>query len=240
MMTLMRCTGKDNKPVFNEIANIEQSICVQDSLLKSPLITSEGEKRVVVPQIIRIIEFYLEVTGNKKLESYQIKVLAGDLYDRFRTDTVDDIILMFKMMRTGELGKIGYAESFNEKLSAYTELYLIHKSEEREKLIEKQKRKIRQRETISAPMTDEAFAKFEELQKRLTTKDSISREAFSISKALQSLDGYLETLPEASTKLSDSDLKFELKRTQNTSPEAFEILSLELERRKQLKKVKKL
>lgn len=237
MMVLQQCT--DNKAAFNQIVSIEQSITVADALQQSPLIQCEGKKINVIKQIIRIIEFYLEVTGNKKLESYQVQVIAGDLYDRFRTDTVDDIILLFKMMRTGELGKIGYAESFNEKLSAHIELYLLHKSEEREKLINRQKRMLRKRNTATESMTPEAQAKFEELQKRLKVKESISKETFSISKALQSIDGYLETLPETSTKLSDSDLKFELLRTKTAHPEAYEILSLEEERRKQIKKAKR-
>lgn len=238
MMVLQQCT--DNKAAFNQIVSIEQSITVADALQQSPLIQCEGKKINVIKQIIRIIEFYLEVTGNKKLESYQVQVLAGDLYDRFRTDTVDDIILLFKMMRTGELGKIGYAESFNEKLAAHIELYMLHKSEEREKLINRQKRRLKERDTNSAPMTQEALEKFEELQRRIKTKDQVSKETFSISKALKSLDGYLETLPEASTKLSDGDLKFELIRTKTVHPEAYEILSLEEERRKQIKKAKKL
>ncbi|MFW2137126.1 hypothetical protein ACK2M7_12745 [Chryseobacterium sp. TY4] len=236
MMILTRCTEKDNRKVFNEIASIEQNIEVRDALLRSPLIQQEGQKRDVVPQIIRIIEFYLEVTGNKKMESYQVKVMAGDLYERFRTDTVDDIILMFKMMRTGELGKVGYTESFNEKLMAYVDLYMLHKSEEREKLINQQKRKIRERDVKAEPMSPEAAAKFEELQKRLTVREQVKASTFSISKALQSMDAYLETLPETSMKLSDSDLKYEIRKTQNSHQEAYEILMLEAERRKIEKK----
>ncbi len=236
MMVLRQCT--DNNQAFNQIVNIEQSLTVRDALVKSPLIISEDGKLPVIKEIIRIIEFYLEVTGNKKMESYHVQVLAGDLYERFRTDTVDDIILMFKMMRTGELGKVGYTENFNEKLMAYVDLYLLHKSEEREKLISQQKRKIREREVKAAPMSAEIAAKFDELQKRITLKETASRQAFSISKVLQSMDGYLETLPEASTQLSDGDLKYEIKKTQNANPAAFEILSLEQERRKQLKKLK--
>lgn len=230
MMVLRQCT--DNKQAFHQIVSIEQSLTVRDTLVKSPLISSEDGKLPVIKEIIRIVELYLEVTGNKKMESYHIQVLAGDLYERFRTDTVDDIILMFKMMRTGELGKPGYVENFNEKVMAYVDLYLLHKSEEREKLISQQKRKIRQREANAGPMSPEIAAKFDELQRRITLKESAPPSTFSISKALQSLDGYLETLPEASMKLSDSDLKYELKKTENSNRAAFEILSLELERRK--------
>lgn len=237
-MILTRCTEKDNKKVFNEITNIEQNIEVRDALIKSPLLQQEGQKRDVVPQIIRIVEFYMEATGNKKMEAYQVKVLAGDLYDRFRTDTLDDIILLFKMIRTGELGKVGYTESFNEKLMAYVDLYMLYKSEEREKLINQQKRRIREREVKAEPMSPEIAAKFDELHRRITLKESAAPKTFSITKALQSLDGYLETLSEASMKLSDSDLKYEIRKTQNSQPEAYQILVLEAERRKQEKKKK--
>lgn len=226
MMLLAKCT--DEKSTNNSLVAIEQSLTVADSVLKSPLLMYEGKKPVAIKQIIKIIEFFLTVVG-KQMEKFQIQVLAGDLYDAFRTDTADDIILMFKMARKGDFGKIFKLDHFT--IMEWVPQYMNIKSEEREKIIKKSQ-EARTKSRDLTPMSDEARQKFEELEKRLTTGQEKKRETFSISKALKSLDGYLETLPETSMKLSDSDLRFEIEKTKNTCPEAYEILSLEQERRK--------
>ena len=56
---------------------MEQNITIRQSLETAPLVIYSGEKIATIKQIIRVIEFFLEVTGNK-LETYQIQVLAGD------------------------------------------------------------------------------------------------------------------------------------------------------------------
>lgn len=232
MMLLAKCT--DEKSTNNSIVAIEQSLTVADSVLNSPLLMSEGKKPAAIKQIIKIIEFFLTVVG-KQMEKFQIQVLAGDLYDAFWTDTIDDIILMFKMARKGDFGKIFKLDHFT--IMEWVPQYMNVKSEERERLIQKAKEQ-RQKSKEDVPMSDEARQRFEELEKRLTTAQEKKRETFSINKALRSMDGYLETLPEASMKLSDADLRYELRKTENTNREAFVILSLELERRKQVKRAK--
>ena len=84
---------------------MEQNLTIRQSLENAPLVIYSGEKIATIKQIIRVIEFFLEVTGNK-LETYQIQVLAGDLYEKFSHETFDDIVLMFKMARRGEFGKV--------------------------------------------------------------------------------------------------------------------------------------
>ena len=111
-MTLQQCT--ETKQAFNLIAKIEQQISVRSTILTSPIIATQGHKINIIKEIIRILEFFLEING-KKLEPYQIQVLAGDVYDRFKNDTLDDVILMFKMMRKGELVQYGKFNEFGEK-----------------------------------------------------------------------------------------------------------------------------
>lgn len=227
MMLLAKCT--DEKSTNSSIVAIEQSLTVADSVLNSPLLMSEGKKPAAIKQIIKIIEFFLTVVG-KQMEKFQIQVLAGDLYDAFRTDTIDDIILMFKMARKGDFGKIFKLDHFT--IMEWVPQYMNVKSEEREKLIQKKKEQ-RKKSKEDVPMSEEARQKFEELEKRLTIAQQKKAETFSIQKALASLDGYLETLPETCMKLSDSDLRFEIEKTKNSHKEAWEILCIEQERRKQ-------
>ncbi len=233
MMSLQQCL--ENNAANLALVNIENNLSVPEVIKSSPLICTEGSRKDVVKQIIRIIEYFLKIVG-KEMEAFQIQILAADLYDRFKTDTVDDIIILFKMARKGEFGKVYKIDNF--EVMRWVDEYLLHKSAEREKLIEKKKNNFKKK-SVDTVMSDEAYAKFTELQKRISDPIKKRAETFSISKALQSLDGYLDNLDETSQKLSDNDLKFEIIKAQNTNKQAWEILILEQERRKQLKKEKK-
>lgn len=107
---------------------------VSDAIVNSPLMVTQGSKISVVSQIIRIIEFFLEVTG-KELEGYQIQILAGDIYEKFKTDSIDDVVLMFKMARQGDFGKVYKCDTF--EIMDWANKYLEVKSVTRERLIKK-------------------------------------------------------------------------------------------------------
>ncbi len=141
-MLLTTCTAKQFN---NRLAKLEQNLTIRRSIEQSPLICNEGSKAHVVPQIIRVLEFFLLVTG-KEMETFQITILAGDLYDRFRTDTIDDIVLMLKLARTGEFGKIYSFSSMT--VMDWAQQYLERKAEERERLLRSkmQEPKIKSRE----------------------------------------------------------------------------------------------
>ena len=236
-MTLQQCT--DKKTAFNEIVKSEQSLTIADSLQSFPLIKSQGTKASVIPQIIRVIEFFIEVVG-KSLESYQIQVLAGDLYEKFKHDTLEDVIMMFKHARTGDFGKI-YDCKPPEILSWCTP-YLELKAEEREKLLAKEKRERRNAEDQQEPISEEAKKRFEDLFKQVNMASSPGN--LSISKTLAeplklqehipelySLDSYLKNLPHNCKELSKKELQEEIKKTEFTNKEAHEILINELNNR---------
>lgn len=128
-MQLTTCTAKQFN---NQLAKLDQNLTIRRSIEHSALICTEGQKKDVVPQIIRVLEFFLLITG-REMADFQLTILAGDLYDRFRTDTLDDIILMLKLARTGEFGKV---YSFNSMtVMEWAQLYLDRKAEERERLL---------------------------------------------------------------------------------------------------------
>lgn len=141
LTTLQKCT--ETKQAFNALVKLERNMSVSEAIIKSPLIITQGRKIDVVSQIIRIIEFFLEVTG-KELESYQIQILAGDIYEKFKTDTLDDVVLMFKMARQGDFGKVYKCDTF--EVMDWCNKYLDHKSATRERLILK-KKKVKELET---------------------------------------------------------------------------------------------
>ena len=236
-MTLQLCT--DKKLAFNEIVKAEQSISIAESVQSYPLISSQGTKAAIIPQIIRVIEFFLEVVG-KSLEIYQIQVLAGDLYDKFKYDTLEDVIMMFKHARTGDFGKL-YDCKPPEILSWCTP-YLELKAEEREKLLAKEKRERRNAEDQQEPISEEAKKRFEDLFKQVNMASSPGN--LSISKTLAeplklqehipelySLDSYLKNLPHNCKELSKKELQEEIKKTEFTNKEAHAILINELNTR---------
>lgn len=229
MMVLRQCSGND---AFNTLAKIEQNLSPAEIIKHGELIMTQGSKMEVIKEIIKIIEYYLKIVG-KELERFQIQVLAGDLYKKFRTDTLEDIILFFMMIRNEELGKIGYYDTFRDKIIAYVEPFMQYKSEQREKLIKIKNRKFK---TSNETMSEEAYAKFTELQKLIKNPVQKRSETFSINSILKSVDNYLEHLPENCKKLSDSDLKFEIRRTEYNNKAAYEILLQEQQRRIEEKK----
>lgn len=135
---LQLATYTDSKGFNNGLARLEQTLSIRQSIEVAPLISGQGEKKNVVKEIIRIIEFFLTITG-KELDEFQIIVLAGDLYEKFRTDTFEDIILMFKMARMGDFGKNYKFDTFT--IMEWANLYLDRKSAEREKMIMARKEK---------------------------------------------------------------------------------------------------
>ncbi len=135
LTTLQQCT--ETKQAFNALVKLERNMSVSDAIINSPLIVTQGNKISVVSQIIRIIEFFLEVTG-KELEGYQIQILAGDIYEKFKTDSLDDVVLMFKMARQGDFGKVYKCDTF--EIMDWCNKYLDHKSATRERLINKKKK----------------------------------------------------------------------------------------------------
>ena len=231
-MTLQQCT--DKKLAFNEIVKAEQSISIAESVQSYPLISSQGTKAAIIPQIIRVIEFFLEVVG-KSLEIYQIQVLAGDLYDKFKYDTIEDVIMMFKHARTGDFGKLYDCKP--PEILSWCIPYLELKAEQREKLIAKEKQA--QRNEVDEPLSPEAIKKFEELQKKINMGTPIGD--VSITKAitqplklqehipeLYSLDSYLKNLPHNCKELTKKELQLEIKKTEFTNKEAHTILINEL------------
>ncbi|MBN9312913.1 MAG: hypothetical protein J0I53_07660 [Chryseobacterium sp.] len=162
LMTLQQCT--EIKQAFNNLVKIEQSLTISQSIEQSPLIVSEGRKLDVLPQIIRVIEFFLAVTG-KEMENFQIQILAGDLYEKFKTDTIDDVVLMFKMARQAEFGKM---YSFDAMVvNDWANKYLEVKSATREKLLKKKAQPRIESETEKGKYFHELPAEIQEKFKKI-------------------------------------------------------------------------
>ena len=133
-MSLRQCS--ESKQVFNTLVKLEQNLTIERSLSDGKLMIYEGKKLDLIREIIRVLEFFLKVTG-KEMEDFQIQILAGDLYEKFKHDTLEDVILMFKMARQGDFGKVYKLDNF--EVMDWANRYLEKKSEERERILRSKK-----------------------------------------------------------------------------------------------------
>lgn len=250
-MTLQQCT--ENKLAFNQLVKIEQHLTVAKSINQSPLIVCEGKKIGVVSQIIRIIEFFLEITG-KELEGYQIQILAGDIYEKFKTDTLDDVVLMFKMARQGDFGKVYKCDTF--EIMDWCNKYLDHKSATRERLINK-KKKTQETEEVKGKSFHELPQELQDKFSKIGKSRLITRKASEMmttektirdlekpkekpeslktekSESLFSYDAFLKDLKTNVGKMYNDALAKAFENTSKTShPEVWEIFNTEIELRK--------
>ena len=118
------------------MVKLEQNLTIERSLSDGKLMIYEGKKLDLVREIIRVLEFFLKVTG-KEMEDFQVQILAGDLYEKFKHDTLEDVILMFKMARQGDFGKVYKLDNF--EVMDWANRYLEKKSEERERILRSKK-----------------------------------------------------------------------------------------------------
>lgn len=176
LMTLRQCS--DNKVAFNALAKLEQSLTITESINTYPVIQSQGTKVEIVKEIIRIIEFFLTATG-REMETYQIQILAGDLYEKMRGDTLEDIVMMFQMARRGEFGKVYKVDNF--EVMEWREKYIEIKAAEREKM-HRQRKKTEEKEVKEGKY-------FHELPQELQEKfKSIGKPKFLPPKAIAELE----------------------------------------------------
>lgn len=175
-MTLTQCS--ENKQAFIALAKMEQSLTIRESINDYPIIQSQGAKVEVIRQIVRIIEFFLTATG-REMELYQIQMLAGDIYEKMKGDTLEDVILMFQMARRGEFGKVYKLDNF--EVMAWLNRYLEMKADERERMHRTEKR------VESQEVKEGKY--FHELPQELQDKfNKIGKPSFLPQKALLELE----------------------------------------------------
>lgn len=160
-MSLQQCSG--NKEAFNTLLKLERELCLTKIVNTCPLMIYQGKKIEIIKEIIRVIEFFLQATG-RELEDFQIQILAGDLYERLQNDTLEDVIMLFKMARQGKFGKVYKLDVF--EVMEWVNKYLEIKAEEREKVLRAKNRE--PRNESQEPSSEGKF--FHELPQELQDK----------------------------------------------------------------------
>ena len=135
----------------SNLATEEMSITIQEAL-KKPLIrtvfkeTPEiglGVVKVIVTRFLDSFGFSTKQTEN------QIEMIAIDTLDHFSYESLEDIILFFKMARSGKFGTTKRGVDSNLIFGEWFPMYLEAKYKLREELIKQKQQNIRQEKTSS-------------------------------------------------------------------------------------------
>lgn len=158
------------------ISDKENELTVATTL-NCPLIVNLPTQKKEILKSIRTLILYTakQFKWSKDMEVQEASVIALDLYDRFKTETIEDITLMFAKARKGELkdritqnpiklnGRIDNETIFNIIVPAYLDL----KSQERENAYIKKKN---QKEAGNVELTEGQKKQLTNLKKVMLKK----------------------------------------------------------------------
>lgn len=153
-----------------EIVSLETTLSVK-KCLELPTIY-EVTKLLPAKNIIKAVREIILISAktfkfSENMDLSQATILASDLISYFKHESLEDIVLMFKMIRQGELGSGKGRLDHDVVFTVFVPAYLEKKAEIREKQMMNEKKKFNE---SSSEMSDYAKQKFEELSHMLSVK----------------------------------------------------------------------
>lgn len=126
----------------SQLAVIELNLSI-NQVLEYPNVRSvfKGEASIIGFSVVRVLtQRFLSSFGfSTKLEDSQLDVLTFDILENFENESLQDIILFFKLARSGKLGVTKKGVDSNLIIGEWFPKYLEFKSEERERQYNKKK-----------------------------------------------------------------------------------------------------
>jgi hypothetical protein len=122
-------------------AEIEMSLTLSVVLKKSTIRSAFKEKEgIAFTTITTIVQRFIDSFGfSTKLNSNQIEMITIDAFEHFTYESLEDIILFFKMARSGKFGATNRGVDSNLIFGDWFPKYMEQKSIAREKSIQKEK-----------------------------------------------------------------------------------------------------
>jgi hypothetical protein len=162
-----------NSAVAFDFVTAESKLTVTDALAGTVLQTLEkANRKEIALQIIFLVKRCNDMINvGSKLNDYQVATLASDILDFCQNETLEDIVMLFKMARKGELGnKIFRLDSmviFQEWMPAYLEI----KYQEKERALERERseRAKREMEINRKEISDENKKGLDKLIRKMVT-----------------------------------------------------------------------
>ena len=228
----MQCLVSDDK---FELINVERSLTIEKCVSAPLLINQKASEKELIKSIFLIVKRFNDLVNvGKKLNEDQMIALAADLFERFGSESLEDIMLFFKMARNGEFGDLYRLDSI--VILSWVDKYLDKKMEAfHENRINEENKRIRAENDAvkNHEYSEKSKEKLEELSKMLKTT-TISRNIGVLRRDNPLFDykAYLEELPESSKKMDDKKLQTMIDNTsQYSHPEVLKILQAEQQRR---------
>lgn len=125
------------------ISKLELSLKISDTISK-PIIRTvfKDNGSTAFTFVTILVKRFIDSFGfSTKMTPLQIEMLTVDTLDKFNYETIEDLIIFFKMCRSGRFGTTKRGVDSNLIFGEWFPLYLELKSEEREKIIEDNKHK---------------------------------------------------------------------------------------------------
>ena len=216
-----------------EIVSLETELSIP-KCLNLPSI-AQIKKELPAKTLIRSVREIVMNTArtfkfSENMDLGQATILATDLMDYFRDESLEDIVLMFKMIRQGDLGSGKGRLDHDVIFTLFVPNYLLKKAEIREKQIQNEKMK-KERE----PIKHSAYAekKFAELADMLSVNRIYSED--ESKPVVNHHQIWINNLKNTVKNLSLSELKKELESAKKSDHaifgEAVKIYQSEIEMR---------
>lgn len=229
----MQCLVSEDK---FELIQLERSLTIEKCVTAPLLVNQKSSENELIKSIFLIVKRFNDLVNvGKKMNEDQMIALSADLFEKFGSESLEDIMLFFKMARNGEFGDIYRLDSvvilawIPKYMDKKIEAFEINRINEENKRIREENDRVETHE-----YSEKSKEKLEELSKMLKTT-TISRNTGVMRKDNPLFDykAYLESLPETIKKKDDEFLETMIGNTsQYSHPEVFKILIDEKERRK--------
>ena len=223
--------------ILEKESSIDLAETIECRKLNSLLRADDGLSKKQVLQILQIaiLNTAQSFKYSEKMTYMQSYVLAEDLLDKMKYESLEDVLLMLKMGRRGELGSNkGRFDSdvlFTLFLPAYNEIKSLQWDEKIR--FEKLEREKKEKEDLAAPRdsntdyVDQLHKAWKDSQKPkvLTTKSSVPENNDHVQ--------FMFNLRMIVSSMTNSELRTEMIRAKNNKAfDAYEIYELELNSRK--------
>lgn len=136
-LSLVESISKDN----SVIPQLEMSLKMSDTISK-PLVRSvfKGNGATAFTFVTILVKRFTDSFGfSTKMTPIQIEMLVVDTLEHFNYESIEDIILFFKMARSGRFGATKRGVDSNLIFGEWFPMYMEIKSNEREKQVQKVK-----------------------------------------------------------------------------------------------------
>jgi hypothetical protein len=143
---------------------IEMNLRIEDTLSKPPIRSVfKGENAQISFSVVNSLctRFINSFAFSSKLGPEQIEMLAVDTLDNFKYETLEDVILFFKMARSGKFGNTKRGVDSNLIFGEWYPMYLEKKEDIRQQLYIKNKNE-QNSDVISLDSVENSYRKAQE------------------------------------------------------------------------------